>query len=661
MRFFKVSRKQVLVAVAATLSVLGGIFVYGLNNKTEASTSNDIMTGGFLGASNPRQTFIDKVRSSNGGLNPDIQKIYADSRYGLTSDQYDRFATKAYAGKINPDTGNITVNGVTVGRDAQSLGRNQKPGGISTPVVINGVTYWQSPIRLLTQYENDALVLFDANGNVRTVVMNLCGNPMTVTPNNPKYQCDALNVTPSDRDTYKFSSVIAASNGATVTKVVYDFGDGQTSTQTSPSTVVEHTYAKPGNYTAKVTAYVKTTFGDSEFPITVTANCQKPVPVAVPENPTIGITKSVGAEGTKTKEVPLNTNFPYILKVTNTGNVDIASATVTDPAPAGVKFMSTDKGTIENNALKLAAFPLAKGQSITITITAQLTQYTSNAVENKACVQVPNLPEKCDTATITTPAPKTPHVKIEKTVGPEMKETLVVNKDTNFIYTIKVTNDGEVDLKDVVVSDAAQTGIQFISAKAGTTDVSVEGNKINHTIANLPVGQSVTIVITAKATQYAAAPVVNKACVETPTVPGGNPDACDTASTTTPEPNMVSVCNPETRTIIQVPEADKDKYLPVDSPKCEKIEVCVIDSGDTTLKPIFKDQFDASKHSTNPEDCKKPVTPPAPTQPTPTTPAVIPSTGPETVVGGLASASALTYGAYTYVASRRAVRNAHKM
>lgn len=120
----------------------------------------------------------------------------------------------------------------------------------------------------------------------------------------------------------------------------------------------------------------------------------------------------------------------------------------------------------------------------------------------------------------------------------------------------------------------------------------------------------------------------------------------------------VKVCDPSDATIKLVPKADADKYEDKDSPKCVKIQVCIKDSGVTTMQTITKDKFDASKHSTNPSDCVKTVTPTVPT--TPTTP-TLPSTGPEAIIGGIASTSAMTYGAYTYFASRRALFSAGRM
>lgn len=127
-------------------------------------------------------------------------------------------------------------------------------------------------------------------------------------------------------------------------------------------------------------------------------------------------------------------------------------------------------------------------------------------------------------------------------------------------------------------------------------------------------------------------------------------DAFVTVTKDCPEPpKKVTVCDPADRTIKQVSETDKSKYLPVDSEKCQTIKVCVIETGELK-KTIFKDQFDSKKYSTNEADCKK----------QPGTPVIIPSTGPGALLASLSGVSALTYGAYTYAASRRALRNAKK-
>lgn len=523
---------KVFAATAAGLVVIAAA-VIGLGVKTapitaETCSSNDIVK---CGASSPA-SFISKVKSNAPG---DLDNIYA--KYNLPKSQYDEFKNYAKKGKINPNNGNITVSGKTVGYDGLSLGRNSK-GSISKAVKIDGKTYYQSHIKDLTKYFNDAMVLFDSKGNVQTVIMNLCGNPIKVTPNNPKYACKMLNVSEGkDNLTFNFSSKVDASNGAKVTKVVYDFGDGTKQTETSPSKVVSHSYAKAGTYNATVTAYVKTTFGRGEFPITVTADCKKVVTVKETEKPSVDITKTV--DGVKSKTVALNTPFTYQLVVKNTGNVDLKDAVITDPSPnAKIVFVSTDKGTIVNNALSYTIASLKVGASETINITAKLTDYVDGDIVNKACVDtptVPGSPDDCDTANINSPKPA---VAIEKLVNGVKRDQVAVNEV--FTYTVKVTNTGKVDLVDALVTDPAPAGVTLLTTDKGD----ISGNALSYNVT-LKVGASDVITMTAKVNAYKAGDIVNTACVDAVEVVNpSNPyakDACDTATVTVPKPKTPAV------------------------------------------------------------------------------------------------------------------------
>lgn len=78
-----------------------------------------------------------------------------------------------------------------------------------------------------------------------------------------------------------------------------------------------------------------------------------------------------------------------------------------------------------------------------------------------------------------------------------------------------------------------------------------------------------------------------------------------------------------------------------------KLKVCRL--SDKTVVTIKESEFDSSKYSKDLNDCAEEETP-----------TEIPSTGPAELIGSLAGTSALGYGAYTYAASRRALRNSRK-
>lgn len=356
--------------------------------------------------------------------------------------------------------------------------------------------------------------------------------------------------------------------------------------------------------TAKVTSYVATALvntacvdakevpGDKDDCDDATVTVKKPLV------PHVSIDKVVN--GVESTEVAVDGTFTYTLVVKNDGEVNLVNAVVSDQAPANVQFLSTDKGSIVNNSLSYTIPSLAVGASDTIKITAKVTTYVSGAIVNTACVnamEVPGDKDDCDDATVTVVKPLTPHVSIDKVVNGVNVAQVKVNEP--FVYTLKVTNDGQVDLKNAVVTDQAPANVTFISSDKGT----IANNTLSYTIPALAVGQSETIKITAKVTAEVTGAIVNTACVDAMEIPGTKDD-CDDATVTVPEPGKVEVCNPATGTIISVPEADKDKYEPADSPKCSKMQVCVIADGTGTMTTITKDQYDATKHSSNPSDCK---------------------------------------------------------
>ena len=118
-------------------------------------------------------------------------------------------------------------------------------------------------------------------------------------------------------------------------------------------------------------------------------------------------------------------------------------------------------------------------------------------------------------------------------------------------------------------------------------------------------------------------------------------------------PKDITVCRLSDKTIVTIKENefDSSKYSK-DLNDCKtveegKIKVCRL--SDKTVVTIKESEFDSKKYSKDLNDCKEAETPPE-----------LPSTGPAEIIGSLAGTSALGYGAYTYAASRRALRNSRK-
>lgn len=97
----------------------------------------------------------------------------------------------------------------------------------------------------------------------------------------PIYKCDLLTVTKIGDRKYSYKVDYTAANGATVKSYTYDFGDGSTALTTDKNPV-EYTYAKEGNFIAKVTVnFAVPGQGDKSA---TSAECAKPI--TIPTTPT---------------------------------------------------------------------------------------------------------------------------------------------------------------------------------------------------------------------------------------------------------------------------------------------------------------------------------------------------------------------------------------
>lgn len=156
-----------------------------------------------------------------------------------------------------------------------------------------------------------------------------------------------------------------------------------------------------------------------------------------------------------------------------------------------------------------------------------------------------------------------PGISITKTVNGGEHATVPVGQ--TFTYEIVVTNTGNVALKDAVVADTAPAEVTLVAASAGT----ISGRTWIYTIPTLAVKASRSFTITAKYATYSDGTHKNTVCVETPTVPGGNPDDCDDATTSTGE--KITVCDTNTKKIITIERSEFDaSHMTTDQSKCQE-------------------------------------------------------------------------------------------
>ena len=262
------------------LAPILGVFMIGLisyaalgQGPVSAATcdkNNDIVYCGYTSpadlaskvqASGELQTLYNHAFTTGYGIG-DVNNWKANAKH----------ATVYKDGRIVLDDGTVIATG------ANSIGR-QKFNDQRLPIKISNTTYYYSSTGAAFGPNTSSLpayVLVNDDHSLKFAALTACGN--AVWGNSAAYKCNMLNQEKVNDTTYNFSTTVTKNN-ATLTKLVYDFGDGKSQTVTSNfDQKVTHTYA-PGKYTAKVTAYFSVN-GQEKSDTRV--ECTKPVDVPQP-------------------------------------------------------------------------------------------------------------------------------------------------------------------------------------------------------------------------------------------------------------------------------------------------------------------------------------------------------------------------------------------
>lgn len=384
MRSYIRSVKVMIVGTVIALASAAGAVSFSTPASAESRECGDnaVIRCGAMSASELRSEYAKNDRG--------LKQIF--SYYNI--DASDIAASgSAKTGYVHTD-GTVTVDGKVVATNAHTTGRSASLGGHK--VKINDrITVYEGADRLKSTLS--AFVFFNADGTFKSAVIKVCGNPVKATPKpKPVYKCESLKAAQITRTKFEFTTVATAKNGATIKDYVYAFGDGQTATD---GVSVTHEYAQPGTYTASVKVRVNV----NGNVVTAPGECTLPVTVKPADKPGINITKTVN--GGEHATVPVGQTFTYQIVVTNTGNIALKDAVVTDIAPREVTLVSASAGTVSGQTWTYTIPTLAVKESMTFTITAKYTAYSDGTHKNTVCVETPTIPgnpDDCDEATTST-------------------------------------------------------------------------------------------------------------------------------------------------------------------------------------------------------------------------------------------------------------------
>lgn len=626
--------KKFYLSLAALAVVVSGIALFGfLNTNSEAAIPRDECNAGSnynaiikCGAGDASE-LARKYRENPKG---DLDNIY--KHYGLTENEVTHANGSTGAmGRVYKD-GTIKVGNKTVATNAQSLGRHNKPG--SHKVSIGGKTYYERKPSATFQIDSiSAFVFFEKNGDFKAAILTACGNP--VRADKPVYKCEDLTKKAVSRNRYEFTAHATAKNGAKVSSYTFDFGDGKKQ-QTSNRTVA-HTYAKPGNYTVKVTVKVK--INNAYYKETTSTNCK--VTVTVAPEPSYAC-----------KDLKLN-------KISRTKYEFTASATAANGAQVtGYKYDFGD-GQKKDNASAKESHTYAKPGNYTVKVWAivKIGGATKHVTSNDCVVKV-----------TVTPEPPKPAYTCESLSKKNISRT-------EFTFTGKAT----------AVNGATIAGYIFDFGDGTKSEVTNPTN-VPHTYAQ---PGEYTVKMTAKVMVNGEQKLVTSPyCeVKVKVAPPNKVEVCNPATGETiivdedeadnyvpvgdPACEPVRVCDPETGEIITVDKKDEGNYKPIGDPACEPVQVCDPETGET----ITVDKKDEDKYKPvgdpaceeKPEECipgvpvgderceeeEECVPNPKGNETCEEIPAELPTTGPAETIGGIVGLGSLVAAGYYWYASRR--------
>lgn len=206
-------------------------------------------------------------RGTNNGYN-DLKAVYRWS--GAPDSKVSNMnTTNTKVGTLYRN-GDVKVDGVLVGHDAWVAARFGAGRAGFVQVTDNA---WAR--KTTTSLEHDTykiIVHYGTDGNADFAVMVICGNAIKFTPTpqpKPQLVCVDLTALPVNNSRSARFVARASAKNTTITKYVFDFGDGTKATiptSTTQATVIHAYDAFSTNFTARVTVY------GADFPNGVTSS-----------------------------------------------------------------------------------------------------------------------------------------------------------------------------------------------------------------------------------------------------------------------------------------------------------------------------------------------------------------------------------------------------
>lgn len=228
----------------------------------------------------------------------------------------------------------------------------------------------------------------------------------------------------------------------------------------------------------------------------------------------------------------------YALTVTNAGPATVTNITVVDELATELTepAYSPSTGTYDQNTGNWSGVNLTAGDSVTLTVTANLDPSKQGLLTNTASVTAPEGFFETDLTDNTDSVQDPVEPKVNTTLTKSIVGDLVAGKEATYILTL--TNQGPSTLTGATISDRLPAGLDFVSAGGPGFSCNDTRCIYNGTLAP---GQKAAVTLTARVVATEGAQITNQAVIEEVV---GDPDKVIEPPLTPPAEVEVPVLSP---------------------------------------------------------------------------------------------------------------------
>ncbi|MBB4664830.1 putative repeat protein (TIGR01451 family) [Conexibacter arvalis] len=200
----------------------------------------------------------------------------------------------------------------------------------------------------------------------------------------------------------------------------------------------------------------------------------------------------------------------YTLEVANHGPSTARNVVVSDPLPAGVSHVSSDRACrLARGTVTCTVDTLAAGATTSFRIVVRVASSVDRRIDNTATVTSDTRDPDPGNNRSTRRVPLEPRADLSIVKQPSVERVLVGQQ---LFYTLVVRNAGPSDATGVTVTDTAGSGLTLLSAEASQGRCTLQGATVTCAIGRVASGGTAQVLVSARAD--APGELVNGAEVE---------------------------------------------------------------------------------------------------------------------------------------------------